>query len=77
MITLHLPLLDSTHHLVNADLLRAKPGPILVNCGRGGSIDLDAVYAALRAGRLGGVGLDVFDPEPPGIIRSSTIPTSF
>lgn len=66
VITLHLPLLESTHHLVDADLLRhVKPGAVLVNCGRGGLVDLDAVYAALQDGRLGGVGLDVFDPEPP------------
>ncbi|HET7398132.1 MAG TPA: NAD(P)-dependent oxidoreductase [Intrasporangium sp.] len=66
VITLHLPLLESTHHLVGPELLRhVKPGAILVNCGRGGLLDLDAAYAALRDGRLGGVGLDVFDPEPP------------
>lgn len=66
VITLHLPLLDSTHHLVNADLLaQVKPGAVLVNCGRGGLINIDAVYAALLDGRLGGVGLDVFEPEPP------------
>ena len=54
-------------HLIDAELLgSAKPGAILVNCGRGGLIDIDAVHAALLAGRLGGVGLDVFDPEPPG-----------
>jgi len=38
----------------------------LINCGRGGLLDLDAAYDALRDGRLSGVGLDVFDPEPPG-----------
>ncbi|HET7474665.1 MAG TPA: NAD(P)-dependent oxidoreductase [Dermatophilaceae bacterium] len=66
VITLHLPLLESTHHLVGPELLRyVKPGAVLVNCGRGGLTDLDAVYAALQDGRLGGVGLDVFDPEPP------------
>ena len=66
VITLHLPLLESTHHLVGADLLRhVKPGALLVNCGRGALIDIDAVHAALLDGRLGGVGLDVFDPEPP------------
>jgi D-3-phosphoglycerate dehydrogenase len=66
VISLHLPLLDSTYHLIGSELLRhVKPGAILVNCGRGGLTDLDAVYAALRDGRLGGVGLDVFDPEPP------------
>jgi D-3-phosphoglycerate dehydrogenase len=66
VITLHLPLLASTRHLIGAALLRlVKPGAILVNCGRGGLIDTDAVYAALQDGRLGGVGLDVFDSEPP------------
>jgi D-3-phosphoglycerate dehydrogenase len=66
VITLHLPLLESTHHLVGPELLRhVKPGAVLVNCGRGGLTDLDAVYGALQDGRLGGVGLDVFDPEPP------------
>ena len=66
VITLHLPLLESTHHLVGSELLHhVKPGAVLVNCGRGGLADLDAVYAALQDGRLGGVGLDVFDPEPP------------
>ena len=42
-----------------------KPGAVLINCGRGGLLDLDAAYAALLDGRLSGVGLDVFDPEPP------------
>jgi len=66
VLTLHLPLLESTHHLVNEALLaQVKRGAVLVNCGRGGLVDLDAVHAALLAGRLGGVGLDVFDPEPP------------
>ena len=66
VITLHLPLLESTHHLVGPELLgRVKPGAVLVNCGRGGLIDIDAVHAALQDGRLSGVGLDVFDPEPP------------
>jgi len=66
VITLHLPLLDSTRQLIGAELLEdVKPGAILVNCGRGGLIDIDAVHEALLNGRLGGVGLDVFDPEPP------------
>ena len=66
VLTLHLPLTSETHHLVDAGLLaRVRPGAILVNCGRGGLVDPDAVHAALLDGRLGGVGLDVFDPEPP------------
>jgi D-3-phosphoglycerate dehydrogenase / 2-oxoglutarate reductase len=67
VITLHVPLNDQTRHLVgDAFLARVKPGAVLVNCSRGGLIDADAVWRALAAGRLSGVGLDVFDPEPPG-----------
>jgi D-3-phosphoglycerate dehydrogenase len=67
VITLHLPLSEQTRHLVDdAFLARVRPGTVLVNCGRGGLIDTDAVWRALTDGRLSGVGLDVFDPEPPG-----------
>jgi D-3-phosphoglycerate dehydrogenase / 2-oxoglutarate reductase len=66
VLTLHVPLTEQTHHLVDEALLaRVRPGAVLVNCGRGGLLDLDAALAALRSGRLAGVGLDVFDPEPP------------
>ncbi|MFG2971133.1 NAD(P)-dependent oxidoreductase [Streptomyces sp. NPDC048288] len=65
VLTLHAPLTENTRHLVGADLLaRVRPGTILINCGRGGLLDLDAALAALEGGRLAGVGLDVFDPEP-------------
>lgn len=65
VLTLHVPLTEHTRHLVDAALLETvKQGAVLVNCGRGGLLDLDAVLAALRSGRLAGVGLDVFDPEP-------------
>ena len=67
VITLHLPLNEQTRHLVDdAFLARVRPGAVLVNCGRGGLVDTDAVWRALEGGRLSGVGLDVFDPEPPG-----------
>ena len=66
VLTLHAPLTDQTRHLVDeAFLARVRSEAVLVNCGRGGLLDLDATLAALRAGRLAGVGLDVFDPEPP------------
>jgi D-3-phosphoglycerate dehydrogenase / 2-oxoglutarate reductase len=66
VVTLHLPLTPRTHHLVDANFLAALPsGAIVVNCGRGGLLDLDAVALALENGHLGGLGLDVFDPEPP------------
>jgi len=67
VLTLHVPLTEETHHLVDeAFLARARPGTILVNCGRGGLLDLDAALAALQSGRLAGVGLDVFESEPTG-----------
>ena len=66
VISLHAPLTPETRHLVDAPLLaHVRPGTVLVNCGRGGLLDLDAAHAALLDGRLAGVGLDVFDPEPP------------
>ena len=66
IITLHTPLTETTRHLIDAAFLQAvKPSAVLINCGRGGLVDLDAVLAALRGGTLAGVGLDVFDPEPP------------
>jgi phosphoglycerate dehydrogenase-like enzyme len=66
LLTLHVPLTAATYHLVDAGFLsRIRPGAILINCGRGGLLDLDAALAALESGRLGGIGLDVFDPEPP------------
>ena len=66
VLTLHVPLTEETHHLVDAAFLdRVRPGAILINCGRGGLVDIDAALAALECGRLAGVGLDVFEPEPP------------
>jgi D-3-phosphoglycerate dehydrogenase / 2-oxoglutarate reductase len=66
VLTLHVPLTEETHHLVDEALLdRVRPGTILINCGRGGLVDLDAALAALESGRLAGVGLDVFEHEPP------------
>ena len=66
VISLHLPLLDSTRHLIDADAFaKMKQGVILVNASRGGIIDEDAAYDALKSGHLGGLGLDAFETEPP------------
>jgi len=63
--TLHLQLSDSTRGLVGRDeLAAARPGSLLVNTARAGLVDTDAMVDALREGRLGGAGLDVFDVEP-------------
>src|SRR4029453_17414640 len=66
VVTLHLPLTPETRHLVDTDFLSRMPfGSILVNCGRGGLVDLDAAAHALAEGRPAGLAFDVFDPEPP------------
>jgi D-3-phosphoglycerate dehydrogenase len=65
LVTLHAPLTAETRHLIRADTIALmRPGALLVNTCRGGLIDEPAVAAALRAGRLAGVALDVFETEP-------------
>lgn len=74
-ITLHLPLNDDTYHLISEKTLALmKPGAILVNASRGGIIDEEAAFLALSSGRLGGLGLDAFEQEPPGESPLFTLP---
>ncbi|ANS70184.1 D-lactate dehydrogenase [Streptomyces lincolnensis] len=64
LVSLHVPLLPDTHHLVDAKALALmKDDTILVNSSRGGLVDTDALLETLRAGRLSGVGLDVYEEE--------------
>ncbi|MFM6982031.1 MAG: NAD(P)-dependent oxidoreductase [Microbacteriaceae bacterium] len=65
-VSLHVPLTESTRHIFNAESFATmRPGAVLVNCSRGPLIDLDAALDALNNGTLAGLGLDVFDQEPP------------
>jgi D-lactate dehydrogenase len=63
-VTLHVPLLEHTRHLIDAQALAGiKPGAILVNTSRGGVVDTQALKDALASGRLRGAGLDVLEGE--------------
>ena len=64
VLSLHCPLTDATHHIVNADMLtRVKRGCILVNTSRGGLVDTEAAVQALKTGQLGGLAIDVYEQE--------------
>jgi D-lactate dehydrogenase len=64
ILSLHTPLTPETHHLINADTVRLlKPGAMLVNTSRGKLIDTTAVIESLKAGRLGGLAIDVYEEE--------------
>lgn len=64
-VSLHVPLSPATRGLAGAAFFAAaKPGMVLVNTARGGVVDLDALYAAMRDGRVAGAGLDVLPTEP-------------
>jgi D-3-phosphoglycerate dehydrogenase len=65
VVSLHCPLNPSTRNLMSTDqFAMMKPGAILIHTARGGLVDLDALGAALRDGRIGGAGLDTFPVEP-------------
>jgi glyoxylate reductase len=64
-VSLHVPLMKETHHLINAEKLRLmKKTAYLVNNARGPVVDEKALYEALKAGQIAGAGLDVFEQEP-------------
>jgi D-3-phosphoglycerate dehydrogenase len=66
MVSLHVPLMPETKHLINRETLaRMKPGSYLINTARGGLVVEADLYASLVSGHLAGAGLDVLDPEPP------------
>ena len=65
VVSLHVPLTAETRNMIDsAALERMRAGAILINAARGGVVDEAALAAALKAGRLGGAALDVFNTEP-------------
>jgi len=65
-VTVHVPLLDSTRHLLGAEQFKSmKSTAIIINTARGPVVDNQALVAALRDGQIAGAGLDVFEQEPP------------
>jgi len=74
-VSLHVPLLDSTRHMVNAEKLKLmKNTACIINTSRGGVIDEEALYDSLKEGNIAGAALDVFEVEPATGNRLTTLP---
>jgi D-3-phosphoglycerate dehydrogenase / 2-oxoglutarate reductase len=74
-ISFHVPLTDTTHHLVNAQRLsKMKKTACIINTSRGEIIDEDALYDALKEGKIAGAALDVFEKEPAVGNKLTTLP---
>ena len=66
IITLHVPLMDATRNIINAEALtKMKKGALLVNAARGGLVDETAVVESINSGHLAGAAFDVYETEPP------------
>ena len=74
-ISFHVPFTESTHHLVNSQLLaKMKKNACLINTSRGEIIDENALYDALKEGKIAGAALDVFESEPATGNKLTTLP---
>jgi glyoxylate reductase len=64
-VTLHINLTKATYHLIGQEALgKMKPTAVLINAARGGVVDSEALYKALRDGEIAYAALDVTEPEP-------------
>jgi len=74
-VSFHVPLLDSTRHMINAEKLKMmKNTACIINTARGGVIDEEALYNSLKEGSLAGAALDVFEVEPATGNKLITLP---
>jgi len=74
-ISFHVPFTESTHHLVNSQLIaKMKKNTCLINTSRGEIIDENALYDALKEGKIAGAALDVFESEPATGNKLTTLP---
>ncbi len=74
-VSFHVPLLDSTRHMINAEKLKMmKNTARIINTARGGVIDEEALYNSLKEGSLTGAALDVFEVEPATGNKLITLP---
>jgi len=74
-VSLHVPLLESTHHMINNEKLKLmKNTACIINAARGGVIDEDALYNSLKEGKLANAALDVFEIEPATGNKLITLP---
>jgi D-3-phosphoglycerate dehydrogenase len=63
-ITLHVPHVEATHYLLNEETFsKMKDGVKIINCGRGGTLDEQALYEAIKSGKVAGAALDVYEDE--------------
>ncbi|HQG60412.1 MAG TPA: hydroxyacid dehydrogenase [Caldisericia bacterium] len=75
-ISLHIPLTPETKNILDKqDFDKCKKGLVLVNCARGGTVNEEALYNALKEGKLFAAGIDVFEKEPPeGVNKLASLP---
>ena len=67
-ISVHVPLTKETHHLLDVDFFgHMKSDAMFIDCARGGVVDEDALYSALKEGQIAGAALDVFEKEPTSL----------
>jgi D-3-phosphoglycerate dehydrogenase len=73
-VSLHAPFSTATRHMIGApELALMKPAAILINTGRGGLVDDAALLAALRAGKIAGAGLDVYEGESDAALKQTAL----